>query len=147
MSKATSDGLARVQSESRIPASTWREWYNRLELDPLLAVEVWDEVCNPMRTASGQAPDLTFILQLRATRPDHYIDDFRDELPSIFLTAKLLDALEEEDFAGGRGKAALLRLYRHVAGKGDDVVTRPFLVHVGCLLLLPHSESRLIHDS
>ncbi|MBT6629910.1 MAG: hypothetical protein HOB49_23045, partial [Gemmatimonadetes bacterium] len=137
MSKAQSDGLARVQSESRIPASTWRDWCNRLELDPYLAVEVWDEVCNPMRTASGKAPDLTFILQLRAARPDHYIDDFRDELPAILLTSTLLDVLGEDDFAGGRGKAALLRLYRYIAGNGGDVVTRPYLVHVCCLLLLP----------
>ena len=137
MSKATSDGLARVQSESRIPASTWREWCNRLELARSLAVEVWDEICNPMRTASGQPPDVTFILQLRATRPDTYIDDFRDELPSILLTSQLLEAMGDDDFAAGRGKAALMRLYRHLGKDGFDVVTRSYLVHVGCLLLLP----------
>jgi hypothetical protein len=48
MSKATSHGLARVQSESRFPAA-WRDGCNRLELDPHLAVEGWDEVCHPIR--------------------------------------------------------------------------------------------------
>ena len=71
-------GLARVQSESHIPANTWRQWCSRLEIYPALAIELWDDVCHPMMLASGKAPDLALILQLRAARPDIYIDDFRD---------------------------------------------------------------------
>ena len=127
-------GLARVQSESHIPASTWRQWCDRLDIDPALAVELWDDVCHPMMLASGKAPDLALILQLRAARPEIYIDDFRDELPAVLLSTTLCDGLHEE----GRGvvRGALLRLYRFLGVKTGEPVGQSFCVHAGNLALL-----------
>jgi hypothetical protein len=69
----TADGLARVQSESHIPASTWRQWCVSLNMDPSIAIELWDEICHPLMLASGKAPDVALILRLRASRPDIYV--------------------------------------------------------------------------
>ena len=82
----TADGLARVQSESHIPASTWRQWCVSLDMDPSIAIELWDEICHPLMLASGKAPDVALILQLRASRPGIYVDDFREELPAVLLS-------------------------------------------------------------
>ncbi|MBT3346038.1 MAG: hypothetical protein HN404_23785, partial [Gemmatimonadetes bacterium] len=68
-------GLARLQTESHVPATTWRQWCERLAIEPAIAIELWDDVCHPMMLASGTAPDLALILQLRAARADIYIDD------------------------------------------------------------------------
>lgn len=123
-----------MQSESRIPASTWRQWCERLQLSPSTAVELWDEVCHPMMLAGGQTPDVALILQLRASRPDVVIDDFRDELPAVLLSINFIDSLHEE----GRGpvRAALLRLYRYLGGQTDDPIGVPFVAHAGTVALL-----------
>ena len=129
-----SSGLARVQSESHIPASTWRQWCDRLDMDPDLAIELWDDVCYPMMLASGQAPDLALIMQLRAARPDIYIDDFRDELPAVLLSTTFIDGVRSEGKGVVRG--ALLRLYRYLGARTGEPVGRVFVVHAGSLALL-----------
>jgi hypothetical protein len=126
------DGLARVQTESHIPATTWRQWCQRLEVDPAVAVELWDEICHPLML-SGQAPDVALILQLRAARPDIYIEDFREELPAVLLATSLADGLYTE----GQGvRGALLRLYRHLGEGTGDSIARAFVAHTGSLALL-----------
>jgi len=42
MGKSVSDGLARLQIESRIPATTWRQWCNLLEMHPDDAIDVFN---------------------------------------------------------------------------------------------------------
>ena len=130
----TTSGLARVQSESRIPANTWRGWCDRLNIDPDIAVELWDDVCHPMMLASGKAPDLALILQLRAARPDVSIDDFRDELPAVLLSTTFVDCIRDEGRGAVRG--ALLRLYRYLGSRTGESVGRVFLVHAATLSLL-----------
>lgn len=130
----TADGLARVQSESHIPASTWRQWCVSLDMDPSIAIELWDEVCHPLMLASGKAPDVALILQLRASRPDIYVDDFREELPAVLLSTILADGLYAEGRRTIRG--ALLRLYRHLGGSTEAPIGRAFVAHAGSLLLL-----------
>ncbi len=127
-------GLARVQSESHIPANTWRQWCDRLSVEPELAIELWDDVCHPMMLASGKAPDLALILQLRAARPDIYIDDFRDELPAVLLSTTFVDALHSEERGAIRG--ALLRLYRYLGVHTGEPVGNIFVAHAGSLTLL-----------
>jgi hypothetical protein len=83
MSKATSHGLARVQSESRFSASTWRDGCNRLELDPHLAVEGWDEVCHPIRRlvrsiCDGKVSLEDLLILARKKLPNHVAEDEYD---------------------------------------------------------------------
>lgn len=127
----STDGLARIQSESRIPASTWRQWCDHLGLPPALAVELWDDVCHPMQLAGGQTPDIALLMQLRACQPEAMIDDFRDDLPPVLLTIGFLDALQETKGT----RAALLRLYRALGASGKPV-GRPFVAHAASLGLL-----------
>jgi hypothetical protein len=130
-----SDGLARVQTESHIPATTWRQWCQRLDVDPAVAVELWDEVCHPIMLC-GQAPDVALILQLRAARPDIYIDDFREELPAVLLSTSLADGLYTDTEGQGAIRGALLRLYRHLGQSTGDPIGRAFVAHTGSLALL-----------
>lgn len=130
MNDAT-DGLARIQSESRIPASTWRQWCDHLGLPPVLAVELWDDVCHPMQLAGGQTPDIALLMQLRACQPEAMIDDFRDDLAPVLLTIGFVDALQETKGT----RAALLRLYRALGASGKPVA-RPFVAHAASLGLL-----------
>ena len=114
MANIASDGLARVQSESHISANTWRQWSSRLGLDPADVVELWDEVCHPLMVASGKAPDIAFVMQLRAMRSELYIEEFRDEVPAALITSNLLDSLRDERFTGAKAKSAILRLCQHL---------------------------------
>ena len=103
-------------------------------IDPDIAVELWDDVCHPMMLASGKAPDLALVLQLRAARPDVYIDDFRDELPAVLLSTTFVDCIRDEGRGAVRG--ALLRLYRYLGSRTAESVGRVFLVHAATLSLL-----------
>lgn len=116
MPNTASDGLARVQGESRISANTWREWSSRLGLDPADVVELWDEVCHPLMVAAGAAPDIAFVMQLRAVRSDLYIEEFRDEVPAALLTSDLLDSLRDDRLSGAKAKGAILKMCQHLAG-------------------------------
>ncbi|MFH1568110.1 MAG: hypothetical protein ABIL09_08940, partial [Gemmatimonadota bacterium] len=121
-----SDGFARIQGESRISANNWRELSSRLGLRADDVVDLWDQVCHPLMVASGAAPDIAFILQLRALRPHLDIDDFRDEVPAAVLSAGLLDALQDERLSGAKAKAAVLQLCRHVAAGSAGASSREF---------------------
>ena len=107
-------------------------------MEPDLAIELWDDVCYPMMLASGQAPDLALIMQLRAARPDIYIDDFRDELPAVLLSTTFISGLRSEGkgVVSGVVRGALLRLYRYLGARTGEPVGRVFVVHAGSLALL-----------
>ena len=114
MLNTDSEGLNRVQSESRISSNTWRDWGARLGLDPADLVELWDEVCHPLMTASGVAPDIAFILQVRAMRRDLFIEEFKEEVPAVLLTANLLAALQDDRLSGARSTGSVLKLFQHL---------------------------------
>ena len=60
---------------------------------------------------------MALILRLRASHPDIYVDDFREELPAVLLSTILADGL----YAEGRRTilGALLRPYCHLGGSTE----------------------------
>lgn len=81
-----SDGpgsLARLQQMSRIAASTWRRWCELLKLSPSKATEVWEEICAPLELVSGQRPNISYFLRLRAARGEVDIQSFKEEVAPI----------------------------------------------------------------
>ncbi len=112
MGKLVSDGLSRLQNQSRIPASTWRQWCNLLKLDPIDAVDVWEEVCHPIMLATRQVPEVPYILQMRAARLELDIFDFREEVPKILHLVAFLYSLKDGRLTNGKVKSALLKFYR-----------------------------------
>ena len=117
MSKTESDGLARLQSESRIPANTWRQWCKILQMDPTEAIDVWEEICHPITVANRKVPEIPYILQLRAQRLDLDIFDFKDEVARVLHFIAFLYSLKDERLTKGKIKSALLKLHKHVAGR------------------------------
>ena len=66
MSSAGNDFFIRLQTESHISATQWRQWGQVLSLEPQEIVDVWDEVGFPVFTATRRLPPISFILQLRS---------------------------------------------------------------------------------
>lgn len=115
MAKTVNDGLARLQSESRISARTWRQWCSLLKLDPTDAVDVWEEICYPVMLATRRVPDVPFILQLRAARPELDVFDLKEEVPKVLHFASFLSGLRDQRLTAGKVKGALLAYYRLLA--------------------------------
>lgn len=107
------DGLARLQGQSRIPASTWRRWCALLELPPRQAIELWEEICWPITIASGQRPEVAYILQLRAARADLDIPTFREELAPLLHLTTFFNVLADPYLDLPHLPAALLRYYKY----------------------------------
>jgi hypothetical protein len=112
MSKLVNDGLSRLQNQSRIPASRWRQWCNLLKLDPIDAVDVWEEICHPIMLATREVPEVPYILQMRASRLELDIFDFREEVPKILHLVAFIYSLKDECLTKGKVKSALLKFYR-----------------------------------
>ncbi len=112
MAKNSSDGLARLQNESRIPATTWRQWCNLLKMDPLEAIDVWEEICHPIMVANRKTPEIPYILQLRSGRLDLDIFEFKEEVAKVLHFMTFIYSLEDERLTKGKIKTALLKLYR-----------------------------------
>ena len=115
MSKRITDGLSRLQNQSRIPATTWRHWCNLLDLDPVDAVDVWEGICHPIMVATRKVPEVPYILQMRAARLELDIFDFKEEIPKLLHITAFLYALKDERMTGGKAKSALLKFYRKSA--------------------------------
>ena len=107
------DGLARLQGQSRIPASTWRRWCALLELPPHQAIELWEEICWPITIASGRRPEVAYILQLRAARADLDIPTFREELAPLLHLTTFFNVLADPYLDLPHLPAALLRYYKY----------------------------------
>ena len=114
MSRLLLDGLARLQNKSRIPASKWREWCDVLGLDPVDAGETWEEVCYPLMIATRIMPvqEVSYILQMRASRPELNIFDFKEEVPRILHAITFLYDLKDERLTKGRIKSYLFKFYK-----------------------------------
>ena len=117
MGKSMSDGLARLQNESRIPASTWRQWCSVLKMEPEEAIDVWEEICHPITVATRKVPEIPYIMQLRSARPDLDIFEFKEEVGKVLHFVTFLYRLQDERLTKGKVKSALLKLYRQVAMK------------------------------
>ena len=115
MSKRFMDGLSRLQNQSRIPATTWRQWCNLLRLDPIDAVDVWEAICHPIMVATGKVPEVSYILQMCAARLEVGIFDFKDEVPKVLHIITFFYLLKDERLTKGKTKSALLKFYRKSA--------------------------------
>ena len=127
MNTAT-QGLARIQSESRISANTWRDWCARLGIDIDEAVEVWDEICYPMALVAGTMPDVAYVLQLRAFRLDQDILDFREEIPVVLHFNAFVGSLQDGATVGEKYRAAVLRYYQKSAARFSSGLPRETFV-------------------
>ena len=108
----TSQDLARVQSESRISINTWREWCTRLGMDQDDAVEVWDEICSPMALVARTLPDVAYILQLRNSRLELDIEDFKEEIPAVLHFNSFVGALQDGPAIGEKSRSAVIRYFQ-----------------------------------
>ncbi|MDA0335049.1 MAG: hypothetical protein O2782_07800, partial [bacterium] len=117
MGKSLSDGLARLQNESRIPATTWRQWCNLLEMHPDDAIDVWEEICHPIMIANRRVPEIPYILQLRSGRPELDIYEFKDECAKVLHFITFLFNLDDDRLTKGKIKSALLKLYKGVSSR------------------------------
>ncbi len=133
MSKTASDGLARLQNESRIPASTWRQWCNLLKMDSVEAIDVWEEICHPIMIANRKVPKIPYILQLRSQRPQLDIFEFKEEIAKVLNLITFLYTLDDECLVKGKVKSALLKLYRNVHAKMSP--TEPYTAFIDRFLI------------
>jgi hypothetical protein len=133
MSKTATDGLARLQNESRIPASTWRQWCNLLKMDSVEAIDVWEEICHPIMIANRKVPEIPYILQLRCQRPQLDIFEFKEEIAKVLNLITFLYTLDDECLVKGKVKSALLKLYRNVSAKMSP--TEPYTAFIDRFLI------------
>ncbi len=122
MGRTLNDGLARLQSESHIPARTWRQWCALLNLAPEDAVDVWDHICYPLNLATRRVPDIPFILQLRAARPAATIIGLREEVPRVLHLVGLINGLQDERLEARKAKVSVVSYYRFLASGPDGVL-------------------------
>jgi hypothetical protein len=120
MGKLANDGLARLQNESRIPATTWRQWCNLLEMHPDDAIGVWEEVCHPIMIAKRKVPEVPYIMQLRCGRPELDIYEFKDECAKVLYFISFLFNLDDDRLTKGKIKSALLKLYKGTSARVSD---------------------------
>ena len=106
MSHLLTDDFSRLQNQSRIPATTWREWCNLLKLDPIDAVDVWEEICHPIMVATRKIPEVPYILLMRAARLDLDIFDFKEEVPKVLHVITFLYALKNQRLIKDKTKSA-----------------------------------------
>ena len=114
MSKKVTDGLARLQNQSRIPASKWREWCTLLGLDPIDAVETWEEICYPIMVATRSMPvqEISYILQMRTARPELDVFDFKEKVPKVLHAITFLYHLNDERLTKGKVRSSILKFYK-----------------------------------
>ena len=141
MAKMVSDGLSRLQSQSRIPANTWRQWCHLLKLDPIDAVGVWEEICCPIMVATRKLPDIPIILQMRAARLDLNIFDFKEEAPKPLHVITFLYALKDPCLTTGKVKSSLLKFYKktaheHAPGQQPYLFIQQFLQDICSAILV-----------
>ena len=121
-------GLARMQTQSRIPVTQWKEWCDLFGLELGDVSQIWDAVCFPMMVVSRSIPDVAYILQMRALRSDIDLEEFKEELAPILHLNGLLGSLQDEAITGGKQRAAVLQLYQHsVRSHAVTVSSREYL--------------------
>jgi hypothetical protein len=112
MSSADNDYYIRLQTESHIPATQWRQWSQVLSLEAQEIVDVWDEIGFPVFTATRHLPPISFVLQLRSERHQIDVFDFKDEVAPLIAFLDLLAKLKDDQLARGKVIANLFHFYR-----------------------------------
>ena len=133
MAKTVSDGLARLQNESRIPAPTWRQWCNLLKMDSVDAIDVWEEICHPIMIANRKVLEIPYILQLRSQRQQLDIFEFKEEVAKVLNLITFLYSLDDECLVKGKVKSALLKLNRSIVSKMSP--TEPYTAFIDRFLI------------
>ena len=141
MSKRISDGLSRLQNQSRISATTWRHWCDLLKLDAVDAIAIWEKICHPIMVVTRKVPEVSYILQMRAARLELDICDFKEEVPKILHIIAFLYALKDERMTGSTAKTALLKFYRKSAlqsppDQQHDIFLQKFIVDLCAAMLV-----------
>lgn len=141
MAKVLTDGLSRLQTQSRIPAATWRQWCSLLHIEPEEAVDVWEEICYPIMIATRKVPEVTYILQLRAERMEPDIFDFREEISKVLHFFTFIYNLQDDRLSRGKLKTALLKFYKHVTerigeGQSPSIFIEQFTSELCALVLV-----------
>jgi len=108
--------LGHLQQSSRIAASTWRRWCELLHLSPVQASELWEEVCLPLEKASGQRPNISYLMRLRAARTSIDIQQFKEEVAPIRHLLSFFRLLDDEDLGHEELSTAVLRYYKFALG-------------------------------
>ena len=90
MSEDENSGFIRLQTQSHVSASQWRQWTNVLGLDYRETENVWDEIGYPIFAITRQLPPIPQILQVRTERRWNTIYDFRDEIAPLWAIIYLL---------------------------------------------------------
>lgn len=112
MSSAGNDYYIRLQTESHISATQWRQWGQVLSLEPQEIVDIWDEIGFPVFTATRRLPPISFILQLRSERRQIDVFDFKDEVAPLIAFLDFLAKIKDEQLASGKVIASLFQFYR-----------------------------------
>lgn len=112
MSQGTHSGFIRLQTQSRVSATQWKQWAEALGLEPLEIEDVWNEIGYPIFIATQQLPPISFILQLRSERREANLFDFKDEIAPLLIFLNLLGQLKDDKLDGDKAIAILFRFYR-----------------------------------
>lgn len=144
MSKKLTDGLARLQNQSRVPVSKWREWCTLLRLDPIHAVETWEEICYPIMVATRSMPvqEIAYILQMRTARPELDVLEFKEEAPKILHAITFLYNLNDERLTKkGIIRSTILKYYKRRSSdmpvdQRPTVFVQRFIVELCSLVLI-----------
>jgi len=115
--------LARIQTQSRIPVTQRKEWCDLFGLELGDVSQIWDAVCFPMMVVTHSIPDVAYVLQMRALRPDADLEEFKEELAPVLHLNGLLGSLQDEAITGGKYRAAVLQLYQHSVGSHAATVS------------------------
>ncbi len=86
-------------------------------MDPKDAVEVWEEICQPIFIATQKLPEVAYILQMRAARLQLNLFDFKEEVPAILHTYTFLLSLKDEQVPESKIKSLLLRFYKSLVAE------------------------------
>ena len=108
--------LARLQQMSRIAASTWRRWCELLKLSPSKATEVWEEICAPLEQVSGQRPNISYFLRLRAARGEVDIQSFKEEVAPIRHMLGFFRMIDDKSVDIDELPTTLLSYYKFALG-------------------------------
>ena len=143
MSKLISGRLARLQNKSQISASKWREWCTSLILDPVYAIEIWEEICYPIKIATRTMPEqyVFSILWMRSVQPKLNISDFKEAVPKILYSIAFLYKLKDETLTKGNIKKSVLKFYKTSSTdfsvyQGSSSFAQRFIVEFCSLVLI-----------
>ncbi len=113
MSEDENSGFIRLQTQSHVSASQWRQWTNALGLNNRETENVWAEIGYPILAITRQLPPIPQILQVRAERRWNTIHDFRDEIAPLWAIVYLLERLNDEMLVGDRTTESIFHFFRN----------------------------------